>query len=291
MRAVSLSNPSIIAQLNSSYVPVFVSNEDFTDKGAAPAEEKAELRRIFQEGYAKKLSVGSVHVYILAPDGHLIDSLHTAEAAKPEVLLPLLQRNAKNLRVTPGNPILPPAPAAPPVCEPGSVLLRLVSRYIERKNGEEEPVETTSGDWTALPSEDWIMLSQSEAASLLPSGKPVVGQNGRPDAKTVASLLLHFYPPTENWELSNNTIDQQTLNATVVSLERGIAHVRLQGHLRMKHWFYHKPDDRYVDTAIEGYMEYDIATRRLRSLRLVTTGGEYRGSGAMLPYGVAVRER
>ena len=49
-------------------MPVYLSNEDYAPKGAATPEEKRELRRIFSEGYAAKMSVGTVHVYILSPD-------------------------------------------------------------------------------------------------------------------------------------------------------------------------------------------------------------------------------
>ena len=74
MRAVSLSNKQVISLLNRYFVNVFVSNEDFTEKGSATAEEKVQLRRIFSEGYAAKLPVGTVHAYILKPDGHLLNS-------------------------------------------------------------------------------------------------------------------------------------------------------------------------------------------------------------------------
>ena len=81
---MSLSDNRIISLLNSRFVAVFTSNEDFRDGGSASPQEKAELNRIHQEGYAKKLSVGTVHAYVLDLDGHLIDSMHTATAANAE---------------------------------------------------------------------------------------------------------------------------------------------------------------------------------------------------------------
>ena len=94
MRAVSLSNNRVISLLNGSYVPVFVSNEDYAEHGSATPQEKTELRCIFREGYAAHLSVGTVHAYLLDPAGHLRDSLHTADAAIPEKLIAMLERNA-----------------------------------------------------------------------------------------------------------------------------------------------------------------------------------------------------
>ena len=96
MRAVSLSNNQVISLLNRYFVPVFLSNEEFRDGGSAAPEARAELRRIFQEGYAKQLSVGTVHAYVVAPDGHLLDSMHTVQVAKPGAARTLL-RVAANL--------------------------------------------------------------------------------------------------------------------------------------------------------------------------------------------------
>src|SRR5438046_1342124 len=69
MRASSLSNDKVINLLNHFFVPVYLSNEDFAKGGCAPAEEKKELQRIFRETLDAKRSAGTVHVYLLAPDG------------------------------------------------------------------------------------------------------------------------------------------------------------------------------------------------------------------------------
>jgi hypothetical protein len=82
MRAGPLSNTKVIELLNGYFVPVYAVNEDYATKGSAPLEEKAERDRIFQEGHALKLSVGSVHVYVLRPDGRLLDSMHVATATR-----------------------------------------------------------------------------------------------------------------------------------------------------------------------------------------------------------------
>src|SRR5712664_4190893 len=93
MRAGPLSDAKVIALLNRAFVCVYTVNEDYVGKDAtAPAEERKELQRIHQEGYKKKLSVGTVHAYVLTPDGHTHDSLHVASAAKPETTLAMLER-------------------------------------------------------------------------------------------------------------------------------------------------------------------------------------------------------
>ena len=115
MRAGPLSNTNIIALLNQYFVPVYAVNEDYARKGCAPAEEKAELQRIFKEGHAAKKSVGSVHVYILNPDGKLIDSMHVAEAAKPKSLAAMLQKTVNDLKLRPSATVtkVRPQSAAP----------------------------------------------------------------------------------------------------------------------------------------------------------------------------------
>src|SRR5579871_5428501 len=168
MRAGSLSNTQVISLLNGYFVPVFLSNEDFTPTGSAASAEKAELHRIFQEGYAAKLSVGTVHAYVLAPDGHLIDSMHVAQASRSENLIGMLERDVKKLGTPAGEPVVKPtAPAAPrPV--PDALLLHLIARYLQPKGEDYTLVEANEG-WASLPSEDWITLAPLEWKQLLPT--------------------------------------------------------------------------------------------------------------------------
>ena len=75
MRARPLSDSSVIDLLNSSFVCVYVNNEDYRSaNGSASADERKELARIREEALEKKLSVGTVHAYVLTPDGHAVDS-------------------------------------------------------------------------------------------------------------------------------------------------------------------------------------------------------------------------
>src|SRR6267143_357481 len=98
MRAGPLSNSKVIELLNRFFVPVYTVNEEYTSKGSAPAEDKAERERIFREGYEHHWSVGTVHVYVLRPDGHLFGTLHVAEAARTKTLLGLLEKAVAELK-------------------------------------------------------------------------------------------------------------------------------------------------------------------------------------------------
>lgn len=291
MRAVSLSNSRIISLLNRYYVPVYLSNEDYRDNGSAPPEERALLHRIHEEGYAAKLSVGTVHAFILNPDGHTIDSLHTAQAAHADLMTALLERNVQKLNTPPGDPVIKPAPPPTPQVAPGELLLHLTARYLEKRGddyaltGEGE----NHGNWGDLPAVDWVTLTQAQWRKLLPPGPARVGTAWEVEPQVTTLLFTHFYPPTENSDLTTNRIDRQSLRATVVAVENGTARVRLDGALTMKHPFYHKDDANFAEATVLGFLEFDTRTRRIRSLRMATEEAAYGSGSARTPFGVVVR--
>ncbi|HJT76976.1 MAG TPA: hypothetical protein VJ739_07205 [Gemmataceae bacterium] len=242
-----------------------------------------------------KLPAGTVCVYVLGPDAHLADSLIVSDAARPERLLALLHRAIDTLKVTPGEPLVPPAhQSRAPHAGPGSVVLHLTARYLERQGNDYvrmHPVLGTarSGQWAHLPSEDWVVLSPAEARKLLPAGAVRPGTTWQPDREVMARLLTHFYPPTENTDVRKNRIDEQALKATVLAVQDGVARARVEGRLKMKHSFYHKDTDEFVDAPLVGILEFAADGSAVRSFRLVTDGATYGGTGARQHFGVAVR--
>jgi hypothetical protein len=97
--------------------------------------------------------------------------------------------------------------------------------------------------------------------------------------------MVHVYPVTENNDPKKNEIREQALAAKVIELKDGVALARLDGRLVMRHDFYHKSDGNTVETGLVGYLEFEPASGRARSLRLVTDGATYGGG----KFGVAVR--
>src|SRR4051794_29320665 len=231
MRAGPLSSPEVVATLNRSFVPVYLSNEDYEEGGPAPEAERRERDRILREAAGKGLSTGTVHVYVLDPEGHAVDSAHVAEGAKLDVLTRLLERNVARFRPEPGPPVSPPGPQAmPPEHEPGGLTLHLVARSLDGR-----------GAWGGVIPEDWFTLSAEEAKALTVAS-PAVGMTWDLPADLAARLLERFYPATENNDLGKNRIERAEVRAGVVSVEGGVARARLDGDLRMGHPFYHKPD-------------------------------------------------
>jgi hypothetical protein len=247
---------------------------DYDGDGSAPADEKKELKRIFGEGYAAKMSVGSVHVYLLRPDGRLFDSLHVAEAAKPDVLYNHLEAGARTTGVAPGEPLIPPANVAQR-CKPqdGALVLHVVARREGR------------GSWGEFPGENWIVFSEAEARKLGGAGARI-GESREIEPEVAYKIFRHVHPQTEDCsDADRNKVEKQSLRATVAAIDGGTTRLRLDGSLRMKRTFYpNHDDDKRVDAALVGYA--DVRDGRVVSFRLVTDSAKY----AKENFSVAVRE-
>jgi hypothetical protein len=292
MRAGPLSNTKVVSLLNRYFVPVYAINEEYRMDGVAPAAEKAEYQRIYREALKAKLSAGTVHVYIVTPDGHPVDSLHVATASQVEKLIDLLERTVQKLKVPEGKPLVKPAPQSKsPKADAGALVLHLTARYLSREGNDLVPRkdtrlgQTRHGSWGALPSENWIVLDRGEGAALLPPGAAKPGATWEINKDVAGRVLTYFYPQTENNNVAKNRIDRLALKATLLSVKDGVARVRLDGSLRMKHTFYHKDDDSFVDAGVVGLVEIDTAKKKVRSLQLATEQAAYRNQ----PFGVVVR--
>jgi hypothetical protein len=222
------------------------------------------------------MSAGSVHVYLLDEDGHPVGSQHVAEAAKVERLTTLLEQTPQS---------------AAPKADADALVLHLVARNVTRRGGGDVPHKSELGTtgsigWGSYPVEDWIVLGKAESRRLHPARPAAIGTTWEPDREVMARVLRHFYPSTENNDVSTNRIDRQEVKATVVSVKDGIARARLDGFLRMKHPFYHKDDDNFVDATLLGFLDFDPTTGRVLDLQLATTEATY----GRTHFGVAVRK-
>jgi hypothetical protein len=274
--------------------------------------EKAAYRQVFEDLHRaneknKKdglalLSVGSVHAYVLDPAGKPLDSLHVAEAG-PERLIAMLEKQIKALKVAEGKPLAKPGPqSAAPTAEAGALALHLTARYLvprgaenARKDVDDDfvPLKPAlggekSGQWHALPSEDWVVLKEAQWRKLLPKEAVKAGSSWDCDRETAAQILTRFYPTTENNDLSANRIDEQALKGTVTSIRGGVVRARLEGTLKMKHAFYPRKDDKnMVEATLLGYVEFQQDKPRISALRLVTEKATY--GGDRQHFGAALR--
>jgi len=287
LRASSLSNDKVIALINRHFVPVYLSNEDLRD-GTLPPEERKEVQRINHETLKAKRSAGTVHVFIITPDGSAFDSMHVAEATKVDKLTAMLESSVDRLKVPAGEPIgKVGTQSVAPKAAPGELVLHLVARNAVKQGQElvaakHKLGETRSAGWGAYPAENWIVLSSKETAKLLPAGGDETWEIDRPVAER---FLTYFYPSTENNDVRKNRIEELQLKATRISTAGGITRARLDGKLVMRHAFYHKEDGNTVTATLTGYLDFDAANKQVRALRVVTDQASY----ANRPFGVVLR--
>ena len=273
MRTGPFSSLEVIKRLNTAFVPVFAVNEDYRNPAVVPQEERDEYQRIYREALDKKFSAGSVHVYVLNPEGAVVGTRHVADAARTKALIAFLDDLTKTLGTTPGGPLVEPKPQSrPPKHEAGSLVLHLTARGLGG-----------GGSWDGV-AETWIVYTPAEAQRLMPKDVKA-GSSWELDRELSGRLLRYVYPVTENNDPDKNEIKEQELKATAISVRDGVAIVRLDGRLVMRHDFYHKPDGKKVSTNLLGYVELESATGKVKTVRLVTDGAVYGGG----KFGVAVK--
>src|SRR3954451_20174294 len=108
MRTGPFSSPAVIDLLNASFIPGYAVNEDYQAGGAAPDAERAEYQRMYRQALAKKFSAGTVHVYVLNPDGEVIGTRHVTEAAKTKELIAFLDELVAKLGTKAGKTLVEP---------------------------------------------------------------------------------------------------------------------------------------------------------------------------------------
>lgn len=279
MRAGPLSNSAVIDLLNRYFVPVFSSDEDSSPRGHGPEQEKATHIRIYQEASKKPFGAGAVYVFILNPNGEVIDGMDVAHANQEDALQKMLQRTIDKLHTSPGPPVVAPAKQSRPPKHPADALvLHLVARGSRK-----------AFPWREFPGENWILLSRSEWMGLLP--RDVTPTSSWDLNESLArKLMTDFYPPTEDLDttVDRNEIQTATLTAKPISRNGSILRVQLEGKLVMKRSFYaNRPDNFVVNATLLGWIEFDTAKTRINDLQLVTKQATY-GSGSPEDFSAAL---
>jgi hypothetical protein len=206
-------------------------------------------------------------LYFLDSDGRVVDAHHICTARTPDTL-ELLEKHATG---PVGGPLTPPVPqdVAP---TGGGRLLHVTSRYLDRK-GE---IEKGMKDYHAFPAEEWLELGAADEAALVPNPAAPLNASWSVDLSVAAKILSRVYPLTGNMiDPEKNQIQAAGLKATVVAGRRDTAWIRLEGRVAMDHAFMADRDHRPVESAVEGYIEYSRATKKIRTFRLVTDAALY----------------
>lgn len=270
----------MIEWLNRRFVPVYASNEDYREGGSAPDAEKALFDRIYREGDSLGLEVGAVYAAVLDPQGRPFDSLIISRACDVALFKAMLQRAAQRLPVTPGEPLVAPASQVrAPKAEPGELVIHVSARYLEA--GPRGPMrlsdpgfgQTQNASWQASPAESFIVLTNEEWATFLPPSGARPGTNWIPDPDVAAKILTHFYPTTEQNDLSRNVIEESVMAASVCADGWDEVLVRLDGRLRMQHPRFNHETNGQLYADFIGYVV--VKGRTVERFRMATGRARY----------------
>jgi hypothetical protein len=253
---------------------VYTANEDYS--GPDPPvglEERAELERIRNEGYARNLSVGTVRTYVLTPDGH---TYVTVPTHKSDAMLATLAQAVAQFKPQAGNPVVPPRPqSTPPPAPADSIALHLISRGDDR------------GSWGEIPAENWIVLARKDWLKLAPTGDVTTGQTWELDREVSARILNYFYPQMENNYPSTDRIEQYGLTAKALTVKEGLVTARVDGFVKMHQAFYPAYTGRNntdpIVAAVVGVLTF--APGKPPTLQLATTRAIY----GLRPFKVTVQ--
>lgn len=280
MRAGPLSDPQVTKLLNEYFVPISVSNEDYSDPESTPAEEHALYKRIFESARSMNKPIGLVHVYIFNPNGDLSTSKHVKDVRSTENLLTVLHEQIREHRVQPGKVLEAPKPQlVRPPTDDGELLLHYVAR-----------VEPGDGAWPGI-AEDMVHLAREDWQQLVGAEDASPGSRWTLPEELAQEIFTNIYPSTDAYDPSAHIFHKSSLTARVVSVTNGTRIVALDGEMSMDHGS--RSDNTYqVNAVVTGYVRHrdgDASTPELRLSTFSATYGEGRFDHVIFSEDVASR--
>jgi hypothetical protein len=285
MRTGPFSDDKVIALLNSSFVPVYAPYTSEETQGVVSTDNEKEIQRIWRESLEKKTGYGMVHVYLLEPaTGAVFDSMGVVKASVINNFVDLLTRAIDRYKVKPGKTLVKPTRQVfPAQITPDSLVLHLTSRDLGRLNRSVVEVKSRDcvlGSWVEYASENSIVLEKVDWMKLTP---PSGQKSWTVDSAAAAKFLIYFYPMIEQNLVANHRVNDAALQATIVSSDKGVTRIRLDGKLAMKR--IQDPNAIFVEAPLAGYLDYDPAKKRILNFRLMTD----HGTCGTRNFGVALR--
>lgn len=223
-------------------------------------EDAAALQAITRESQAKNLGYGTVHVYLIGSDGHVLTSMGVVRALQNDNLKKLLQTSVADWKLKAGPPVIKPRPQsrAPKATQDALIL------HVTAKGFNE-------GSWREYPAENWIVLTPEESRKLLPPPGAAAGTTWEVDKGVARKILTTFYPQTEDTDSTDrNQFDQYWIKGKVLSSKDGIVQSRLDSTLQMRRAFYPGRKELIpIQAEIVGYVN-SSADKRVDSIEMVT---------------------
>jgi hypothetical protein len=257
MRASSLSQPRVIEILSRYFIPIWMPSDEagLSARGKTEAEEHARVQRLARE---RGLQTGMVYVYLLDAQGTPTDTMVVSRAAKPENLLPLLEKVVNRAPLQPRSTPLVVRPRTP-ATQTKSDKLRLHIR-----------TQQLGSNAHLGPTDDWVELTPAETAKFLPPSEARVGSTWSVPREVADKIYSNCFPIVPHYQVSDSKIAQASLTATVTEIGPATTQIRLRGSLKMKHDPAGKESDGWVTATLLGFVEVDAGRRTASNLQLVS---------------------
>lgn len=258
MRAGPLSDSKVIELLNRYFVPVTGANED-----PDPGGERLRIKSEFTD---KKMGVGDVHVYVIGPDRVAVGGLDIGSAMDTGKEVEFLNSVIQRFHTAGGAPVFTPHPqSTPPKVEQGAPAIHLVAR------------KTVGKTWNEFPSENWLLLSRQEWEQILPPAGARERAVWQIPAPVATKLAQWIYPQTEDTRQTNRSrVDLADFRLTLTTVEGSLGRARIEGRARVQHSFYPgHPSEDFATSELTGFLDFDLSTRQVQRLRLVTRKADY----------------
>ena len=259
MRVSSLSDDRIIRLISGTFVPVWISRDNY-QLPASGKDNESLLAKIDASRHAKKLESGTVCVYIANHKGEVLATLPVQKAHKPELLKPFLDKIILDENLKPRTRAITEANAEQPAKANGRT-------FLVRTRFDDPGVNRGT-------SRDRVELTPGEVAAFLPP-KAEVGARWKIESTVAKKLLRHAYPPLPYWDAKLAHVQKAELAASVVSLDGDKAVLWIEGGLDLIYPYKKTPTDGRVKASLAATAEVDVRTRELKSCTLASRDGTY----------------
>ena len=236
MRVGPFSQKQTIDFIHTHFVPIFLSNEAYKS-GKFGADERDLLVKIRRKAKSKGMRAGSVQVYLLSPDGEVVDVLPVAKASQRGELLTFLRKAAEDHKLQAGPRLITTrSNATNPTTTDSQLAVHLAAQYKPRQK---------------IMVEDWILLEPHEWQVFFPPSKG--DRNWTIDDRVTRKLLVRLYPYALNWNHDLDQVKIAQLDASVISQTDQETIVGLRGKLEMTHMLQVRTGKQQVNAELTGF--------------------------------------
>jgi hypothetical protein len=242
---------------------------------------------------------------IVTPQGHPVGVLRNerlfATSDRSGAFIAALQREVTRLGLKPGEPLPAFSGIRPGLDE---VVLHLIARYTGAAilRGDEGGIMNNLVTIQNVPGEAWIRYAREEWSAFMPPAGTAPGAQWTIPPAVATKIYRHCFPPSGASAIEKTTVVSQDMVASLLSVQDGVARVRLVGKAHLLHpWWNGREilspappayvnEEKYADTSVQGYVDVDMVKNTIQSFRLASDEAVYYAENGSIraPFGVAV---